>query len=76
MTRTEISVCLGVRASTTKAYLADARFFAAPEANAVRLEHAKSARRRNLTIGQASNAAERRGVTDANMLDLVKPDWI
>ncbi|MCR2791701.1 helix-turn-helix domain-containing protein [Microbacterium sp. zg.Y625] len=76
LTRAEISIRLGVSSSTTKTYLADARFFAAPEANLTRLDHAASARRRRLTSGQARNEAERRGIADGNMLDLVNPDWI
>ncbi|MCR2824432.1 hypothetical protein [Microbacterium sp. zg.Y909] len=76
LTRNEISIRLGVGSSTTKTYLADARFFAAPEDNTMRLEHAAAARHRQLTGGQARNAAERRGIADANILDVVKPGWI
>jgi len=75
-TRAEISARLGVSSSTVKNYLADARFFAAPDANPERLARAVDARRRQLTRGRAGSGSERHAISDANILNLAQPGWM
>ena len=75
-TRTEVATMLQISPDTVKRYLADARFFANPEQNPERLGLAQLARLTNATRSQAQGTAEKRAISDANMLDLIGADWL
>lgn len=75
-TRRQIADEMGVSDTTVKAYLADGKFYADPASNSDRLEVARVVRRDQMTASQCAGRAERRGISDGNMLDLIGQPWL
>lgn len=73
--RAEIAQQLGVSKDMVKTYLADGRFFENPRGNPDRLNRARALREVGATKGQLVSSADRRGLRDANMLDLIGKPW-
>lgn len=73
--RTEIAQQLGVSEDMAKKYLADGRFFENPRINTDRLDRARALREAGAKKSQLITSADRRGLRDANMLDLIGKPW-
>lgn len=75
LSRADIAQQLGVSGGMVKTYLADGRFFENPKGNPDRLDRARVLREVGATRSQLVSSADRRGLRDANMLDLIGEPW-